>query len=742
MGTLKVNGNVLVTSPVMTMANGLMPLSDGSAALFANGLAITNPAIKYDQGWLRMTGTEEADSVLELATGDDGTEPIIVRQYNTSSSIVHQITLLDADGNTETAGSITASSILGRTIQASSYKTGREIVASPDGTAAGWYRCATLSSGKGSSNNFILSIRRSYYSPANEGYLFSISHDYTSVNISQLSGSIGGHLLTKIRVNVDENENVHIDYYMNSNGVDSYRNTWYISGWGDGEVYAPYLVSSYTGSVTEFATVTGISNNNGFKGNADTASKWAAARTLSLTNTVTGDVSFDGSGNATLSATIRFASIDPNTFASNFRGMVKGDTSHNQFLATIRSETGYSGQLSAYGSGLGWGTHDTHGYIYVDYSSPNVYIGGGNGNKLNWTRNIAFTDSTVAGANYASSAGNADTLDGYHYNSFAWASHSHDYLSIYGGRVFNRGNACSYGDSAIEIREYGYDDTWGNAPRLSFHWSQRVAAQIGLGSNGWLYASHDTSTSSMYKMMLEDNGTWGISISGNAATASYATSAGNADTIDGHHFHWSGQGGQPTWLWGANEYGNSYVYNPSNFSVNYANSAGVLATLPISQSSCNHTVSGWYKIATVVKEFGSTGPCSVLFVIGKQYNYTTSDMFTFLVQGGYYNSQIIPIGHCDNGLDAYTHIRTTGDGANDRFDVEVYLNTVSGGNQFYVKAIAFSGSVSCHAFTGASGSVMKTYQIQNCTHNGTFGYGDPDGNTPGYGEMGAIYYEV
>ena len=38
-------------------------------------------------------------------------------------------------------------------------------------------------------------------------------------------------------------------------------------------------------------------------------------------------------------------------------------------------------------------------------------------------------------------------------------------------------------------------------------------------------------------------------------------------------FHWSGQGGQPTWLWGGTDGTNMYVYNPSNFSVNYAASA-------------------------------------------------------------------------------------------------------------------------------------------------------------------------
>ncbi len=50
--------------------------------------------------------------------------------------------------------------------------------------------------------------------------------------------------------------------------------------------------------------------------------------------------------------------------------------------------------------------------------------------------------------------------------------------------------------------------------------------------------------------------------------------AENADTVDGHHFNWAGQSGQPAWLWGGNDSANQYVYNPENFSVNYANSAG------------------------------------------------------------------------------------------------------------------------------------------------------------------------
>lgn len=40
------------------------------------------------------------------------------------------------------------------------------------------------------------------------------------------------------------------------------------------------------------------------------------------------------------------------------------------------------------------------------------------------------------------------------------------------------------------------------------------------------------------------------------------------------NWNWSGQGGQPRWLWGGNDQNNFYIWNPSNFSVNYANSAG------------------------------------------------------------------------------------------------------------------------------------------------------------------------
>ena len=80
----------------------------------------------------------------------------------------------------------------------------------------------------------------------------------------------------------------------------------------------------------------------------------------------------------------------------------------------------------------------------------------------------------------------------------------------------------------------------------------------------------------------------GRAIHGKADSAGYADTAGSAPANGGTAWaanrlrreggvdtvwNWAGQGGQPGWLWGGNDGVNMYVYNPSNFSVNYANSA-------------------------------------------------------------------------------------------------------------------------------------------------------------------------
>jgi hypothetical protein len=78
------------------------------------------------------------------------------------------------------------------------------------------------------------------------------------------------------------------------------------------------------------------------------------------------------------------------------------------------------------------------------------------------------------------------------------------------------------------------------------------------------------------------SGTWGISISGTAAKGSTLAQGGGAGTA--MTFSWTGNTGgtQPTWVWGGtigdSSGATSSVYNPANFSVAYATTAGSAAS--------------------------------------------------------------------------------------------------------------------------------------------------------------------
>ena len=81
------------------------------------------------------------------------------------------------------------------------------------------------------------------------------------------------------------------------------------------------------------------------------------------------------------------------------------------------------------------------------------------------------------------------------------------------------------------------------------------------------------------------SGTWNIDISGRSANASIAQTVNNSGVP--MTFNWSGQSGQPTWLWGGNDQRSMYVYNPSNFNVNSAKFADLAYSINITDSSRN-----------------------------------------------------------------------------------------------------------------------------------------------------------
>lgn len=103
---------------------------------------------------------------------------------------------------------------------------------------------------------------------------------------------------------------------------------------------------------------------------------------------------------------------------------------------------------------------------------------------------------------------------------------------------------------------------------------------VWINYQSWGRPTPGGTTSSIINAYRFGNGRQGLvsQVYANTFVGSLSGTATNAEYVANDsaymRFHWNGQSGQPTWLWGSNEAGHMYVYNPSNFNVNYANSAG------------------------------------------------------------------------------------------------------------------------------------------------------------------------
>lgn len=112
----------------------------------------------------------------------------------------------------------------------------------------------------------------------------------------------------------------------------------------------------------------------------------------------------------------------------------------------------------------------------------------------------------------------------------------------------------------------------------------------------------------------------------------YASASGNADTVDGHHFNWSGQSGQPAWVWGGNDSTNQYVYDPSNFNVAFATRASVIRdsadsrgiTMTYSKAAQSSTswLASWngYELGTISPSNVTVGKADFASSAGKATN--------------------------------------------------------------------------------------------------------------------------
>lgn len=144
--------------------------------------------------------------------------------------------------------------------------------------------------------------------------------------------------------------------------------------------------------------------------------------------------------------------------------------------------------------------------------------------------------------------------------------------TVYGRADSKTAPSNFYFNGALEIRESNLvanndsAKSFNYAPRIGFHWGGRIAASLSFHNDGIFYFRKQDGSS---RATIDAN------VNGLATNASNSTNAEYISNESAYmRFHWNGQSGQPTWLWGGNEAGHMYVYNPSNFNVNYANSAG------------------------------------------------------------------------------------------------------------------------------------------------------------------------
>lgn len=250
-----------------------------------------------------------------------------------------------------------------------------------------------------------------------------------------------------------------------------------------------------------------------------------------------------------------YSKIIDGNYATKFRTETKGDTSHGGYISTIRNNTANVANSPQFGSGIAFGLDDTHGYLYLNYSSAEAYLGGGNQDKLNWIKRIAFTDSTVANATKVNNhTVNADVPSGAKFTD----------TNTWRPLGTTADTACAGNDSRLSNARPASDVySWAKqASKPSYSWSEITGKP-----SSFTPASH---------------------------THNYIPTSASCNK----NWNWSGKNGQPKWLWGGDDGANMYVYNPSNFSVNYANSAGSVAWANVSGKPSNYTPSSHASTAT------------------------------------------------------------------------------------------------------------------------------------------------
>lgn len=375
-------------------------------------------------------------------------------------------------------------------------------------------------------------------------------------------------------------------------------------------LYSGIITAVQTPSMSTYlsAWVSTITDN--ISGNASTATKLQTARSI-------WGQSFDGTGNVSGS----LSEVGNIHFKVDNSYDIGSDAAASRYIYThwLGARSGRKLELGANNSGYGQGLcidtnlnvgintntpayklhvvgdiYTTTGFKKNGSSNSYVLLGGG-GHKLESSLNVAYS-KYLTGITLTRGDSNNEgyrlifekTMGGWNINYGVWAiafRHSgRGTLNIGFDTTNSDGSTYSY-----NIRFLGSTVSRESTPFRAFYNNTTKVFRIY-----WHYYDYTSGDIAVLRGNMEPhNGTWMASLPNDvgtelAITCNMADQAANADTVDGQHasafsykswWHWYGKDGQPNWLWGGNNENDYYVYNPSNFRVAYAASAGNADTL-------------------------------------------------------------------------------------------------------------------------------------------------------------------
>lgn len=168
-------------------------------------------------------------------------------------------------------------------------------------------------------------------------------------------------------------------------------------------------------------------------------------------------------------------------------------------------------------------------------------------------------------------------------SEFKWRGadilHSGNYSGILDSRYYTESEVNSLLSNKLNTSNFN----WTNLPGKIVAGNEFNIVNAGFKEDLWFnyLPINDRSKSATIRAYCFGNGNKGYTA---VRASGFIKNGGNASQLlraDGGvtAFNWSGQAGQPTWLWGGNSQHSYYVYNPSNFRVAYAASAGNADTL-------------------------------------------------------------------------------------------------------------------------------------------------------------------